>query len=329
MPPRRAPGGSRAPARARAIRRSQALRADHKRKIMAKIVGRLSNMTYYVAWNQWYTTTVKEHQMKVEKKIRDLRAEHKTLLKETAELETEAQRRADEAAKLAFGAATDSQKQLVKKILTKLCTLKARLYWGHWYKQAFYHKHSQKLMTKIIKRLYNASLTAGFTRWMDVSKKWHLVVQIETKEKLVKELEELEKLSKQYKEDFEKRQSEAAANALARASGQQRDLMVKILSKLTGDTSRMVFMMWKRKADEFGEAQKLMTKVMMRLINIKIFSAFRHWFKIVFNSGLEKTALREALLKSQMDNLSETLQTRAQQLRARGVCFLHYQRNRH
>merc|ERR1719453_2036674 len=117
-----------------------ALRDDHKRKVMAKIIGRLGNMTYFVAWNQWHTVTVKEHQQKVDAKIKALRRELKELKKETEELEADAQRRADEAANLAFGAATDSQKALIKKILTKLCTLKARLYWGQWYKQAFYHK---------------------------------------------------------------------------------------------------------------------------------------------------------------------------------------------
>ena len=70
-----------------------ALRDDHKRKVMAKIIGRLGNMTYFVAWNQWHTVTVKQHQQKVDAKIKALKKELKELRKETADLEADAQRR--------------------------------------------------------------------------------------------------------------------------------------------------------------------------------------------------------------------------------------------
>merc|ERR1719460_2204759 len=35
-----------------------ALRDDHKRKVMTKIIGRLGNMNYFVAWNHWHTVTI-------------------------------------------------------------------------------------------------------------------------------------------------------------------------------------------------------------------------------------------------------------------------------
>ena len=38
-----------------------ALRDDHKRKVMIKILGRLANMQYFVAWSAWYNVTVKMH----------------------------------------------------------------------------------------------------------------------------------------------------------------------------------------------------------------------------------------------------------------------------
>ena len=37
-----------------------ALRDDHKRKVMTKIIGRLGNMNYFVAWNHWHTVTIKD-----------------------------------------------------------------------------------------------------------------------------------------------------------------------------------------------------------------------------------------------------------------------------
>ena len=56
----------------------EGLREDHKRKVMAKILGRLGNMQYFVAWSAWYNATVKMHQMEVEAKIRELKKELKT-----------------------------------------------------------------------------------------------------------------------------------------------------------------------------------------------------------------------------------------------------------
>ena len=40
-----------------------ALREDHKRKVMVKILGRLANMQYFVAWSAWYNATIKMHQL--------------------------------------------------------------------------------------------------------------------------------------------------------------------------------------------------------------------------------------------------------------------------
>ena len=71
-----------------------ALRDDHKRKVMIKILGRLANMQYFVAWSAWYNVTVKMHHIKIEKKIRELRKELEDTKKKTEDVEAEAQRRA-------------------------------------------------------------------------------------------------------------------------------------------------------------------------------------------------------------------------------------------
>ena len=130
-----------------------ALREDHKRKVIMKIVGRLGNMQYYCAWSTWYNVTVKMHQQKIEKTIRELRSELESTKKKTEDVEAEAQRRADEAAKMSLGAASESQRKLILKIMTKLTQGLARLGWNQWAKQAFGHKMQQQKMKKIIKRL--------------------------------------------------------------------------------------------------------------------------------------------------------------------------------
>jgi hypothetical protein len=85
---------------------------------------------------------------------------------------------------------------------------------------------------------------------------------------------------------------------------------------MTGNQTVMVFKIWKRKSDEFQAQYNLMYKTFTRMMKIKIYTAYRHWFKVVFLSGLSKTKMREALLQSQRDNLFETLKRRAEQLLA-------------
>ncbi|KAH8043858.1 mannosyl-oligosaccharide 1,2-alpha-mannosidase [Aureococcus anophagefferens] len=169
-----------------------ALREDHKRKVIMKIVGRLGNMQYYCAWSTWYNVTVKMHQQKIEKTIRELRSELESTKKKTEDVEAEAQRRADEAAKMSLGAASESQRKLILKIMTKLTQGLARLGWNQWAKQAFGHKMQQQKMKKIIKRLYNAQLNKGFIAWKTITQKWNLFAKLELKERLIKELADLE-----------------------------------------------------------------------------------------------------------------------------------------
>ena len=294
----------------------EGLREDHKRKVMAKILGRLGNMQYFVAWSAWYNATVKMHQMEVEAKIRELKKELKEYTTKTAEIEEEAQRRADEAAKMSLGAASESQRKLILKIMTKLTQGLARLGWNQWAKQAFGHKMQQQKMKKIIKRLYNAQLNKGFIAWKTITQKWNLFAKLELKDKLIAELADLEAKAIEYKADAEKRQEDAAAAALARATGAQKDLLIKIMSKMCGNYMMMGWSVWKLQAVTFKRNQALLSKILMRLVRIKEHTAFKHWHVVVFKMIADKHKLREALLENQRDNLNKTLVERAQQLKA-------------
>ena len=66
--------------------------------------------------------------------------------------------------------------------------------------------------------------------WRYVTQQWELIKKLELKDQLVKELEELERLAKKYKDDAEERQNQAASAAFNRATGAQKDMMIKILS---------------------------------------------------------------------------------------------------
>ena len=63
-----------------------ALRDDHKRKVMTKIIGRLGNMNYFVAWNHWHTVTIKDAQKRAGERIRELKKQLKECKKKTEEL---------------------------------------------------------------------------------------------------------------------------------------------------------------------------------------------------------------------------------------------------
>ncbi|KAK7233646.1 mannosyl-oligosaccharide 1,2-alpha-mannosidase [Aureococcus anophagefferens] len=223
----------------------EGLREDHKRKVMAKILGRLGNMQYFVAWSAWYNATVKMHQM-----------------------------------------------------------------------EAFGHKMQQQKMKKIIKRLYNAQLNKGFIAWKTITQKWNLFAKLELKDKLIAELADLEAKAIEYKADAEKRQEDAAAAALARATGAQKDLLIKIMSKMCGNYMMMGWSVWKLQAVTFKRNQALLSKILMRLVRIKEHTAFKHWHVVVFKMIADKHKLREALLENQRDNLNKTLVERAQQLKA-------------
>ena len=292
-----------------------ALREDHKRKVIMKIVGRLGNMQYYCAWSTWYNVTVKMHQQKIEKTIRELRSELESTKKKTEDVEAEAQRRADEAAKMSLGAASESQRKLILKIMTKLTQGLARLGWNQWAKQAFGHKMQQQKMKKIIKRLYNAQLNKGFIAWKTITQKWNLFAKLELKDKLIAELADLEAKAIEYKADAEKRQEDAAAAALARATGAQKDLLIKIMSKMCGNYMMMGWSVWKLQAVTFKHNQQLLTKIMMRLVRIKEHNAFKYWHIVAFKIIADKHKLREALLESQRDNLAATLLERAEELK--------------
>lgn len=290
----------------------EALRAEHKRKIMTKVVGRMGNMTYAAAWKTWADKAAVFNQ----EKLKELRRNLRNYTTKADEADAEAQRRSDEMARLVFGSITDRQKTLVWKIFTRMSTLQIRLGFKHWEKQAFGAKHQKMLMTKILKRLKNAKLNAAFNGWAGIVRNWNLIKTLELKAQLMAELADLEAKAKQYKDDAEQRQEDAVAQALGRLSGEKKDFLVKILSKMTGNQTMMVFKIWKRKSDEFAVQYALMKKVFTRMLNIKKYTAFRHWFKVVFLSGLSKAKMREALLQSQRDNLFETLKRRAEQLLA-------------
>ena len=90
----------------------EALRAEHKRKIMSKVVGRMGNMTYAKAWKTWASKTAVYNQ----EKLKELRRNLKKYNKAADEADAEAQRRSDEMARVVFGNITDRQKKLVWRI---------------------------------------------------------------------------------------------------------------------------------------------------------------------------------------------------------------------
>ena len=74
------------------------LKEEHKRKMMIKILSRMSNMTYYQAWSAWYNGTIKINQLSADEELKMLLREVAAAKEQAEKLEAEAQARADEAA---------------------------------------------------------------------------------------------------------------------------------------------------------------------------------------------------------------------------------------
>ena len=75
------------------------LKEEHKRKMMIKILSRMSNMTYYQAWSAWYNGTIKINQLSADEELKMLLREVAAAKEQAEKLEAEAQARADEAAR--------------------------------------------------------------------------------------------------------------------------------------------------------------------------------------------------------------------------------------
>ncbi|KAH8054943.1 mannosyl-oligosaccharide 1,2-alpha-mannosidase [Aureococcus anophagefferens] len=266
------------------------LREEHKRKMarsprMIKILSRMSNMVYYRAWSCWYNATIRIHQMSIDEEIKMLRAEVKDARAQAEVLETEAQARADEASALAIGNASESQRKLILKIMTKMVQGLARVAYTQWYKQTFMAKHQKNLMLKIIKRLERGQLAKGWTQWKVIATKWALIEKMELKERLIKELDMLEKKAKEFEQEASSRSEQAT---MARDQP--------------------------KKMNIYNNTVKLVGKILSRMVNMKKHQAFRRWHEVCFELVADKFKLKEELLISQRDNLMNTLKARALQL---------------
>ncbi len=281
---------------------------------MIKILSRMSNMVYYRAWSCWYNATIRIHQMSIDEEIKMLRAEVKDARAQAEVLETEAQARADEASALAIGNASESQRKLILKIMTKMVQGLARVAYTQWYKQTFMAKHQKNLMLKIIKRLERGQLAKGWTQWKVIATKWALIEKMELKERLIKELDMLEKKAKEFEQEASSRSEQATMAAINRCSSEQKDLLIKIMAKMCDNFLVMGWSMWKKKMNIYNNTVKLVGKILSRMVNMKKHQAFRRWHEVCFELVADKFKLKEELLISQRDNLMNTLKARALQL---------------
>ena len=290
------------------------LKEEHKRKMMIKILSRMSNMTYYQAWSAWYNGTIKINQLSADEELKMLLREVAAAKEQAEKLEAEAQARADEAAAQAMGAATDKQRNLCKKIFTRMIQGKTRVFWQHWDMQTFGKKRMQAVMKKVLKRLLKGQLHKGYQQWKYVATKWDLVQKIALKDRLIKELEDLERKAKAFEKECESRQEAAMQAALNRATGEQKELLIKILAKMTGNMSVFAFKIWAEKVRKFNESTTLTTKILYRMINMKKSLGFKKWFEVCMGDAQDKFKLKEELLMGQRDQLLAVLRARAEQL---------------
>lgn len=290
------------------------LREEQKRKTMIKILSRMSNMVYYRAWSCWYNVTVRIHQMSVEEEIKLLRAEVEEARKVVVEVEAEAQARADEAARIMMASASGEQRALILKIMTKLVQGLARVAFSTWSEKVHGQRRQKMLITKILKRLQSMTISKGWTHWKLVTTKWALIDKLAKKDALVKKLQELDRLAKEYEADATQRKEDATAAQIARCSGDQKALLIKILAKMCGNFTIIGWSKWKMKVELFNRQYNLVYKIISRCLGGKKHAGFRTWHSVTHAAGVDKYKIREELLKQQRDSLLDILKERAAQL---------------
>ena len=123
------------------------------------------------------------------------------------------------------------------------------------------------------------------------------------KDRLIKELEDLERKAKAFEKECESRQEAAMQAALNRATGEQKELLIKILAKMTGNMSVFAFKIWAEKVRKFNESTTLTTKILYRMINMKKSLGFKKWFEVCMGDAQDKFKLKEELLMGQRDQL--------------------------
>merc|ERR1712167_111848 len=87
--------------------------------------------------------------------------------------------------------------------------------------------------------------------------------------------------AKAFEKECESRQEAAMMAALSRATGEQKELLIKILAKMTGNMSVL---------------------------------GFKKWFEVCMGDAQDKFKLKEELLMGQRDQLLAVLRARAEQL---------------
>jgi len=102
--------------------------------------------------------------------------------------------------------------------------------------------------------------------------------------------------------------------ALGRATSEQKELLIKILAKMSGNLEVFAFKVWAEKVRKFNESTALTTKILFRMINMMASMGFKKWFQVCMGDAADKFKLKEELLCEQRDNLLAVLRARAEQL---------------
>ncbi|KAJ1463020.1 hypothetical protein M885DRAFT_610049 [Pelagophyceae sp. CCMP2097] len=132
---------------------------------------------------------------------------------------------------------------------------------------------------------------------------------------LVKEVASLDEAAKAFEADAARRQEDFTAARIARCTGAQRDLVVKILAKMCGNLVIVGWRRWRQKGEVYRRQFALVNKIsiMCRMINGKKHVSFRTWHRAAFQAGLDKFKFKEEL-RAARDALAKAPKARALQL---------------
>ncbi|KAH8060462.1 mannosyl-oligosaccharide 1,2-alpha-mannosidase [Aureococcus anophagefferens] len=146
----------------------QTFMAKHQKNLMLKIIKRLERGQLAKGWTQWKVIATKWALIeKMELKERLIK-ELDMLEKKAKEFEQEASSRSEQATMAAINRCSSEQKDLLIKIMAKMCDNFLVMGWSMWKKKMNIYNNTVKLVGKILSRMVNMKKHQAFRRWHEV-----------------------------------------------------------------------------------------------------------------------------------------------------------------
>lgn len=260
-------------------------------------------MQLVVAWQAWHGNTAQFTKMQLQEEAKTLKTELRSLRARVDEAQRDINERIHLASALAFKNASVDQRRLLLKIFGRMAGQKSRESYMVWKEAMEDFKRKYTLTLRMLVRLANTKLLAGW-------KKWYYEAFLKSKMTLEEKLKGLHyevararEIYNQKEQHLEKVVGEITRLMIQNASPKQRALMVKILTKCCSMMLRYGLKKWKQKNHLFKHARKTMGMIISRLCNSELNYGMRKWHMVCIKMTETAGEMVAAKLQVQISTL--------------------------